>query len=92
MCARRGFFMIVTRAMQTVTSYEIQVEVKDGEIIVALPSSGFHAVYFKRAGSPFLTLRQRTKTDDHEEREGAVDTEPRDRGMEAPLRSADGER
>ena len=47
MCARRGFFMIVTRAMQTVTSYEIQVEVKDGEIIVALPSSGFHAVYFK---------------------------------------------
>ena len=66
MCARRGFFMIVTRAMQTLTSYEIQVEVKDGEIIVALPSSGFHAVYFKRAGSPFLTLRQRTKTDDHE--------------------------
>ena len=42
------------------------MEVKDGEIIVALPSSGFHAVYFKRAGSPFLTLRQRTKTDDHE--------------------------
>ena len=52
--------MIVTRAMQTVTGYEFQVEVKDGEIIVA------HAVYFKRAGSPFLTLRQRTKTDDHE--------------------------
>jgi hypothetical protein len=24
------------------------------------------AVYFKRAGSPFLALRQRTKTDDHE--------------------------
>ena len=66
MCARRGFFMIVTRAMQTVTGYEFQVEVKDGEIIVALPSSGFMAVYFKRSGSPFLTLRQRTKTDDHE--------------------------
>jgi hypothetical protein len=66
MCTRRGFFMIVTRAMQTVTSYEFQVEVKDGEIIVALPSSGFMAVYFKRSGSPFLTLRQRTKTDDHE--------------------------
>ena len=65
MCTRRGFFMIVTRAMQTVTGYEFQVEVKDGEIIVALPS-GFHAVYFKRGGSPFLTLRQRTKTDDHE--------------------------
>ena len=58
--------MIVTRAMQTVTGYEFQVEVKDGEIIVALPSSGFMAVYFKRSGSPFLTLRQRTKTDDHE--------------------------
>ena len=53
------------RAMQTVTGYEFQVEVKDGEIIVALPSSGFMAVY-KRSGSPFLTLRQRTKTDDHE--------------------------
>ncbi len=38
MCARRGFFMIVIRAMQTVTGYEFQVEVKDGEIIVALPS------------------------------------------------------
>ena len=66
MCTRRGFFMIVTRAMQAVTGYEFQVEVKDGEIIVALPSSGFMAVYFKRSGSPFLTLRQRTKTDDHE--------------------------
>ena len=52
--------------MQTVTRYEFQVEVKAGEIIVALPSSGFMAVYFKRSGSPFLTLRQRTKTDDHE--------------------------
>jgi hypothetical protein len=47
MCALRGFFMIVTRAMQTVTGYEFQVEVKDGEIIVA------HAVYFKRAVRPF---------------------------------------
>ena len=46
--------------------YEFQVEVKDGEIIVALPSSGFMAVYFKRSGSTFLTLRQRTKTDDQE--------------------------
>jgi hypothetical protein len=49
-----------------VTGYEFQVEVKDGDIIVASPSCGFSAVYFKRAGSPFLTLRQRTKTDDHE--------------------------
>ena len=63
---RRGFFLIVTRAMQTVTGYEFQVEVKDGDIIVALPSCGFSAVYFKRAGSPFLSLRQRTNTDDHE--------------------------
>ena len=46
--------------------YEFQVEVKEGEIIVAVPSLGFNAVYFKRAGSPFLTLRQRTETDDHE--------------------------
>ena len=33
---------------------------------VALPSVGFMAVYLKQAGSPFLTLRQRTETDDHE--------------------------
>ena len=45
--------------------YELQVKVKAGEIIVTLPSSGFMAVYYKRAGSPFLTLRQRTETDDH---------------------------
>ena len=48
------------------TAYEFQVEVKDGEIIVAAPSFGFNAVYFKRAGSPFLTLRQRTETNDPE--------------------------
>ena len=52
--------------MHSVTHYEFQVEVKDGEIIVAVPSSGFNAVYFKRAGSPFLNLRQRTETDDPE--------------------------
>ena len=52
--------------MHSVTDYEFQVEVKDGEIIVAVPSSVFNAVYFKRAGSPFLTLRQRTETDDHQ--------------------------
>ena len=52
--------------MHSVTDYEFQVEVKDGEIIVAVPSSGFNAISFKRAGSPFLTLRQRTETDDHQ--------------------------
>jgi hypothetical protein len=36
------------------------------EIIVTLPSSGFIAVYYKRAGHPFLTLHQRTETDDYE--------------------------
>ena len=46
--------------------YEFQVEVKAGEIVVSHPSSGFMAIYYKEAGSPFLTLRQRTETDDHE--------------------------
>ena len=48
------------------TDDEFQVEVQAGEIIVTQPSSGFEAIYFKRAGSPFLTLRQRTETDDPE--------------------------
>ena len=46
--------------------YELQVKVKAGEIIVTVPSSGFMAVYYKRAGHPFLTLRQRTEIDDYE--------------------------
>ena len=48
------------------TDDEFQVEVQAGEIIVTQPSSGFEAIYFKRAGSPFLTLRQRTETNDPE--------------------------
>ena len=52
--------------IKAVSVYELQVKVKAGEIIVTLPSSGFMAVYYKRAGHPFLTLRQRTETDDYE--------------------------
>jgi hypothetical protein len=50
----------------SVYELELQVKVKAGEIIVTVPSSGFMAVYYKRAGHPFLTLRQRTETDDYE--------------------------
>jgi hypothetical protein len=52
--------------IKAVSVYELQVKVKVGEIIVTLPTSGFMAVYYKRAGHPFLTLRQHTETDDYE--------------------------
>ena len=52
--------------IKAVSVYELQVKVQAGEITVTLPSSGFMAVYYNRAGHPFLTLRQHTETEDYE--------------------------
>ena len=42
------------------------VTVEGGDIIVALPKSGFRAVYYEPSDQPHLILRSRTATDDHE--------------------------
>jgi len=43
-----------------------QIEVREGEIIVQEPLSGFAAVYYKPPDQPQLILRRRTETDDYE--------------------------
>jgi hypothetical protein len=48
------------------TDYELQVEVRGGDLVVSLPSAHFAAVYYKPAGQPQLILRQRSKCDDYE--------------------------
>ena len=42
------------------------VEVRDGNLVVSLPSVRFRAVYYKPTGRPHLILRERSKTDDDE--------------------------
>ena len=42
------------------------VTVEGRDIIVALPSSGFRAVYYKPLDQPQLILRSRTAHDDYE--------------------------
>src|SRR6476660_5191922 len=42
------------------------VEVRDGNLVVSLLNGKFKATYYKPTGRPHLTLRERTRTDDHE--------------------------
>jgi hypothetical protein len=42
------------------------VEVREGNLVVSIPSGNFRASYYKPPGRPHLILRERTKTDDDE--------------------------
>jgi len=41
-------------AGRSVTDYELQVEVRGGDLAVSMPSAHFAAVYYKPAGQPQL--------------------------------------
>jgi hypothetical protein len=45
---------------------ELQVDEREGEIIVYSPEAGFCAVYTKPTNQPQLILKRRTQSDDHE--------------------------
>ena len=44
----------------------LHCRLRDGNLLVSLPNGRFKATYYKPAGRPYLILRERTKTDDHE--------------------------
>ena len=48
------------------TQTDLQVDERQGEIIVTSPASGFIAVYTKPAGQPQLVLKRRTQIDAYE--------------------------
>jgi hypothetical protein len=50
----------------SISRYQLDIEVKDRDIVVGVPSVRFSAVYYKAAGQPHLILRQRSKCDDYE--------------------------
>ena len=47
-------------------TYAFEIEVSEGDIVIALPLANFRAVYYKRPRQPQIILRQRTKCDDWE--------------------------
>jgi hypothetical protein len=64
---RWGFFLMpaIWPATPAQPSYAFEIEVTDGDIVIALPLAHFRAVYYKPARQPQLILRER-KCDDWE--------------------------
>ena len=54
----------VKTASREVTA--LHCEVKADNLVLSFPSSRFTAVYHRAAGRPHLTLRERSKTDNHQ--------------------------
>jgi hypothetical protein len=50
----------------SISSFQLDIEVKGRDIVVSVTSARFSAVYYKAAGQPQLILRQRSKCDDYE--------------------------
>jgi hypothetical protein len=50
----------------SISRFQLDIEVKDRDIVVSIPSARFSATYYKAAGQPQLILRQRSKCDDYE--------------------------
>jgi hypothetical protein len=64
--AIRGRWSLAKSKRHPAKSTRFIVEVQKGNLVVSLPGGGFTAVYFRTTRRPHLSLRERTKTDDHE--------------------------
>jgi hypothetical protein len=47
----------------SIPRYQLDIEVRDRDIVVSFAQDRFTAVYYKPAGQPQLILRQRSKSD-----------------------------